>query len=144
MRWLPLLLLAGCVTFGRGPLPAEVEGVVDYLEARNFRLVPDRVAYDQAFERVDSTAHVMTFEVSAVEPPPRRFRRPAFIDVYQFQTDAATATGVRALLLRHCRGDVYADGPLVVCARGDVADLELVLLNRFGSPVLRSQVSRAG
>ena len=132
---LALLALAGCV-FGRAPLPSDVQDLVDYLEARNLRLVPAEVAYDRAFETVDAEAHVVTYSVTATQPRSQDRRLAgALLDVYQFDSEAALTAGLAGLRRIHARGDLYVRGTTVLYVRGDAPDLAVALGRRFGVPI---------
>lgn len=140
MRLAPLLALAavsalaGC-RLGLGPLPPEVDGLVGYLSERNLQLAVDDVAYDRAFDSVDPDAHVVTYRVTALQPPSGRYQPPAHVDVYRFATAAGAEAGIAGLRRIHDRGRLYADGTLVLYVRGSVPDLDPALGRRYGAPI---------
>ena len=128
-------VVAGCAV-GLGPLPAEVEDLVDYLERRSFRLTPDATAYDTAFERVDPEAHVVSFRVRAAGLTLERQRSAgAILDVYRFGSAAKAESGIAGLRRIHSRGDLYVEGTTVVHVRGREPDLDLALVRRYGTPL---------
>jgi hypothetical protein len=129
-----LWALAGC-RLGLGPLPPEVDGLVDYLSERNLQLAVDDVAYDRAFDAVDPEAHVVTYRVTALQPRALSSGPPALIDVYPLQTPAEVEAGIAGLRRLHDRGELYTDGTLVLYVRGDAPDLALALGRRYGVPL---------
>ena len=131
---LALAALAGC-TLGLGPLPADVEALADDLERRGLRLTPYDAAYDRAFDSVDAGAHVVTYEVTALDAERTPGSRGALLDVYRFRSDAAVERGLEGLRRIHATGELYRDGRVVVHARGDAPGLRLALGRRYGAPV---------
>jgi len=129
-----LWALAGC-RLGLGPLPPEVDDLVDYLSERNLQLAVDDVAYDRAFDAVDPEAHVVTYRVTALHPRALSSGPPALIDVYRFQTAAEVEAGIAGLRRLHDRGELYTGGALVLYVRGDAPDLALALGRRYGVPL---------
>ena len=142
MRLAPLLALAavgltalaGC-RLGLGPLPPEVDGLVDYLSRRNLQLAVDDIAYDRAFDRVAPDAHVVTYRVAALQPPAGTYQPPAHIDVYRFPSGADAEAGIVGLRRIHDRGRLYRDGALVLYVRGSAPDLYLALDRRYGTAI---------
>ena len=131
---LALVAIAGCAV-GLGPLPAEVDALVDYLERRNLQLTPVDVAYDRAFETVDPDAHVVTYGVTPTTQPARRRPAAALMDVYLFASEAALERGLDGLRRLHSRGQIYVDERTVLYVRGDEPDLTVALGRRFGPPL---------
>ncbi len=125
-------LVSGCAS--PGPLPVPAADFAQMLEQRGLVLTPYEIAYDRAFERIDSAAYVTTYLVRGVEPPTRR-RSAATVSVYLFETEGKARAGIGGLRHTEPGADVYADGALVAVVRGDTPGLALAMRRRFGPPV---------